>query len=200
MLDQIDYFYSNRPCLGERVSGDIAIVEQQEQLLFIGIVDGLGHGKNANLVARTAKDYLQKTWDSDVCQTMLRLHDQLKGSLGAAVGLGVINLETKQLSYTGVGNTVFKILRRQEQKSYTKRLYSTDGIVGTQIRQPVEQQLQLTKSDIILFYTDGIKEHFSLEEYPLIFVDDTMKIAKNLIQLFGKKYDDATCIALKYQP
>ncbi|NEQ69539.1 MAG: SpoIIE family protein phosphatase [Symploca sp. SIO2D2] len=200
MLDQIDYFYSNRPCLGERVSGDIAIVEQQEQLLFIGIVDGLGHGKNANLVARTAKDYLQKTWDSDVCQTMLRLHDQLKGSLGAAVGLGVINLETKQLSYTGVGNTVFKILRRQEQKSYTKRLYSTDGIVGTQIRHPVEQQLQLTKSDIILFYTDGIREHFSLEEYPLIFVEDTMKIAKNLIQLFGKKYDDATCIALKYQP
>ncbi len=199
MLEQIDYFYSNRPCLGERVSGDIAIVEQQEQLLLVAIVDGLGHGKNANLVARTAKDYLQNTWDNDVCNTMLRLHEQLKGGLGAAVGLGVLNLETKQLSYTGVGNTVFKIFRRQDQKNCTKRLYSTDGIVGSHIRHPVEQNLQLTKSDIILFYTDGIKEHFSLEEYPLILVDDAMKIAKNLIRLFGKKYDDATCIALKYK-
>ncbi len=199
MLDQIDYFYLSRPCLGERVSGDIAIVEQREQLLFVAIIDGLGHGTNANLVARTAKDYLQKIWNYDVCNTMLRLHEKLKGSLGAAVGLGVLELETKQLSYTGVGNTVIRIFRRQNQQNCLKRLYSTDGIVGSNIRYPVEQKLQLSKSDIILFYTDGIREHFRLEEYPLIFADDVMTITSKLIRLFGKNHDDATCITLRYK-
>ncbi|MGK7875310.1 MAG: SpoIIE family protein phosphatase [Xenococcaceae cyanobacterium] len=199
MLDKIDYFYLSRPCLGERVSGDIAMVEQREQLLFVAIIDGLGHGTNANLVARAAKDYLQKIWNYDVCNTMLRLHEKLKGSLGAAVGLGVLELETKQLYYTGVGNTVIRIFRRQNQQNCLKRLYSTDGIVGSNIRYPVEQKLQLTKSDIILFYTDGIREHFSLEEYPLIFADDVMKIASNFVRFFGKNHDDATCVALKYK-
>ncbi len=199
MLDQVDYFYLTRPCLGERVSGDIAIVEQREQLLFIAIIDGLGHGTKANLVARTAKDYLQNIWNHDVCHTMLRLHEKLKGSLGAAVGLGILDLETKQLSYTGVGNTVVRIIRGQNQQNYSKRLYSTDGIVGSNIRHPVEQKLQLTKFDVILFYTDGIKEHFSIKEYPLIFSDDPMTIAGKIYHLFGKNHDDATCIALKYQ-
>ena len=199
MLDRVDYFYLSRPCLGERVSGDIALVEQREQLLFVAIVDGLGHGTKANLVARTAKDYLQNIWNYDVCNTMLRLHEKLKGSLGAAVGLGILDLETNQLSYTGVGNTVVRIFRRQKQQNYSKRLYSTDGIVGSNIRYPVEQKLQLTKFDIILFYTDGIKEHFSLEEYPLIFADDPMTIVSKISRLFGKNHDDATCIALKYK-
>ena len=200
MLDQIDYFYLSRPCLGERVSGDIAMVEQTEQLLFVAIIDGLGHGTDAHLVARNAKDYLQKIWNYDVCHTMLRLHEKLKGSLGAAVGLGILNLETKQLSYTGVGNTVIRIFREQNQQNCSKRLYSTDGIVGSNIRYPVEQKLQLTKSDVILFYTDGIREHFSLEEYPLIFADDVMTIVSKFFRLFSKNYDDATCIALKYKP
>ncbi len=130
---------------------------------------------------------------------MLRLHQKLKGSLGAAVGLGILDLETKQLSYTGVGNTVIRIFRGQNQQNYSKRLYSTDGIVGSNIRYPVEQKLQLTKFDVILFYTDGIKEHFSIEEYPLIFSDDPMTIVSKIYRLFGKNHDDATCIALKYK-
>lgn len=196
--DQIDYFYSIRPCLGERVSGDIAIVEQREQLLFIAIIDALGHGANAHLVACEAKDYLQKFWHDDVCHTMVQLHEKLKGSLGAAVGLAVLNLETNQLSYTGVGNTVIRILRQQNQKDCSQRLYSAEGIVGAHIRHPVAQTIQVRQSDLILLYTDGIKEHLSLQEYPLIFADDVMTISKKLVRLFGKNHDDATCIALKY--
>ena len=195
----IDYFYSIRPCLGERVSGDTAIVEQQENLVAIAIIDALGHGNNAYSVARAAQNYLQKSWHRDVCQTMLHLHEHLKGSLGAAVGLAILDLETNQLSYTGVGNTVIRILRQQNQADSSQRLYSAEGTVGGCIRQPTEQIIQLNQSDLVLFYTDGIKEHFNPQEYPTIFADDVMTIAKKFIRLFGKNHDDATCIALKLE-
>ena len=195
----IDYFYSIRPCLGERVSGDTAIVEQQENLVAIAIIDALGHGKSAYSVARTAQNYLQKSWSADVCNTMLHLHEHLKGSLGAAVGLAILDLETNQLSYTGVGNTVIRILRPQNQPDSSQRLYSAEGVVGGRIRQPTEQIIQLNQSDLVLFYTDGIKAHFNPQEYPTIFADDVMTIAKKFIRLFGKNHDDATCIALKLE-
>ena len=196
MTEQIDYFYSIRPCLGERVSGDTAVVEQKDSFLAIAIIDALGHGKNASVVARAAEDYLQKNWDDDVCHRMLHLHQHLEGSLGAAVGLAILDLKTNQLSYTGVGNTVIRILR-QQNKNDSPRLYSTEGIVGDRISHSTEQKIQLGQSDLVLLYTDGIKEHFSIQEYPTIFIDDVMTIAKKVVRLFGKNYDDATCIALK---
>ncbi|MEM7592616.1 MAG: SpoIIE family protein phosphatase [Cyanobacteria bacterium P01_A01_bin.83] len=199
MSDTVDYFYSVRPCLGERVSGDVAVVEQQGELLFVAIIDALGHGHQAHVVARAAKDCLPEIWDDDVCQTMLRLHERLKDSLGAAVGLAVLNLKTKSLSYTGVGNTVIRILRSSNQKDCPQKLYSTAGIVGKRIRQPTEQKVQLHQSDLVLLYTDGIKEHFSTQEDPAIFVDDVMTITNQLVRRFGKNYDDATCIALKIE-
>lgn len=197
MTEQIDYFYSIRPCLGERVSGDTAIVEQRDSLMAIAIIDALGHGHNAHVVARTAQKYLQTSWDDDVCRTMLHLHQHLKGSLGAAVGLTILDLETNQLSYTGVGNTVIRILSQQNRQDSSQRLYSAEGVVGSRIRHPTEQKIQLSQSDLVLLYTDGIKEHFSPQEYPTIFADDVMTVAKKMVRLFGKNYDDATCIALK---
>ena len=194
--EQIDYFYSIRPCLGERVSGDTAIVEQRDSLVTIAIIDALGHGHNASVVARIAQKYLQTGWDDDVCRTMLHLHQHLKGSLGAAVGLAILDLKTNQLSYTGVGNTVIRILSQQDRDG-SQRLYSAEGIVGGRIRHPTEQKIQLKQSDLVLLYTDGIKEHFSPQEYPTIFADDVMTIAKKMVRSFGKNYDDATCIALK---
>ena len=152
------------------------------------------------MVARAAKDYLQQNWDDDVCHRMLHLHQHLKGSLGAAVGLATLDLSTNKLSYTGVGNTVIRILRPQDRDRHCLgRLYSAEGIVGGNIRSPTEQQIQLNPADLILFYTDGIKEHFTLQEYSAIFSDDVMTIAKKIVRLFGKNYDDATCIALKIE-
>jgi serine phosphatase RsbU (regulator of sigma subunit) len=198
MLDEIDYSYYCRPCVGERVSGDITVIEQKDKLLFIAIIDGLGHGINAHNVAVATKICLQKIWSYDVCQTMIHLHENLKGSLGAAVGLSVLDLETDKLFYTGVGNTVIRLIRNQNKQKFSKKLYSADGIVGSNIANPVEQQLQLKKSDLILFYTDGVKENFTLEQYPLILSDETSIIPRKIVRNFGKTYDDATCIALKY--
>ena len=198
MPSQIDYFYSIQPCRGERVSGDAAVVEQREQWVFVAIIDALGHGINANQVSCRARKYLAQYWSKDVCQTMQLLDRHLKGSLGAAVGLAAIDLETRQMFYTGVGNTVIRILRRQGRGSKPK-LYSTEGIVGSYIPHPIEQTIQLDKSDTILLYTDGVREHFTLKEYPLIFTDDVMTITRKVIRSYGKKYDDATCIALKFK-
>ena len=199
MLSQIDYYYSIQPCLGERVSGDAVIVEEREKWVFMAIVDALGHGVKAHEVSRVARAYLEQYWSQDVRRTMQLLDRHLRDSLGAAVGLGVIDLETNQLTYTGVGNTVIRILRRQAKPAKSTQLYSAAGIVGSYIRDSAEQKIQLHSSDLILMYSDGIKERFDLQEYPSIFTDDVMTISKKLVRKYGKNYDDATCIALKFK-
>jgi len=193
-LNLLDYASFGRPCFGERVSGDNAIIEENNGFVFLGIIDVLGHGVDANALSLRIEKFLQKNWTNNVTETLLNLHKHCKGTLGAAVGLGVLNVKTQELSYCGVGNTVIRVFG---QKS--RRLYSTDGIVGSRIRTPVEQKLYLTPSDILLLYTDGIKDRFELSDYPQILYESPASIVRNIVRRFEKVYDDATCIVLRYK-
>jgi len=52
--------------------------------------------------------------------------------------------------------------------------------------------------DVLVLYTDGVKEHFGLEDYPELLKDKAETIATHIIHQFGKENDDAACIALRY--
>ena len=182
-----------RPCMGERVSGDTVVIEHRDEILFLAIVDALGHGPQANAVANRAERFLRNGWSSDVLDTMQRLHVALKGTIGAAAGLCVVDRATRGLRYTGVGNTVLRTFGSQ-----TTRLISTDGIVGDRFRTPSVQAAPLNESGIIVLYTDGVSDRFDVEQYPQIKYHSASAIARKIVASFGKSYDDSTCLALRY--
>jgi serine phosphatase RsbU (regulator of sigma subunit) len=191
---QLDYGIFNRPSIGERVSGDTGIVLNRGNLIFLGIIDVLGHGPEAHELARQIETFLRKNWKPDVVATMNHLHSEIKGSRGAAAGLGVFDTATNELSYAGVGNTMVRKLG-----SRAAQLYSVDGIVGTRMRQPVEQKLHMINSDVILMYSDGVSDRFGLDDYPQLLYESATAIARNIVHRFGKVYDDATCVVLRYK-
>ncbi|NEO85646.1 MAG: SpoIIE family protein phosphatase [Spirulina sp. SIO3F2] len=193
-LEKTNYAAFGRPCFGEHVSGDTAIIEVRENHLFLAIVDVLGHGPAAHDLSLKIEEFLKENWTIDVQETLLNLHKNCQGTLGAAVGLGVLEMRTGLLSYCGVGNTVIRVLG-----SRSRRLYSTNGIIGSRMHTPVEQQLQLIPSDILLLYTDGIKDRFELRDYRQILYERCFTIVRRIVRDFSKPYDDATCIALKYK-
>jgi serine phosphatase RsbU (regulator of sigma subunit) len=182
-----------RPCLGERVSGDTVVIEHRDEILFLAIVDALGHGPQANAVANQAERFLRSHWRNDVFDTMQRLHLELKGTIGAGAGLCVVDRIVREMRYTGVGNTVLRTFGSQ-----ATRLVSTDGIIGGRFRTPAVQAAPLNESGIILLYTDGVSDRFDVEQYPQIHYHSASAIAHKIVASFGKPYDDATCMAMRY--
>jgi len=183
-----------RPCFGERVSGDLAFAEEKDGWIFLAIVDGLGHGKTAHQIAQKAKAFLSEGWSRDVYETMMKLHEDLNGSGGAAVGLAAIDMEKRMLHYTGIGNTVLR-----KFGASPARLYSREGMVGAILRTPKEQQLALQDSDILLLHTDGVSENFEFDAFPQMQVQRASLVAKKVVQKFGNQFDDATCLVIKIQ-
>ena len=59
--------------------------------------------------------------------------------------------------------------------------------------------MTLSYGDVVLLYTDGVKDRFELGEYPQLLQHGAEAIAKTIVQRFGKDYDDASCIALRYE-
>lgn len=195
--DSVTFAFFGRPCSGERQSGDMAIVQRSQDTCFLAMVDVLGHGPEAHVVARQIDSFLRQNWRRDVVATLRALHAAIRGTRGAAVGLCVLDETTGGAHYTAVGNTVLRIFHRRNGDA---RLTSTDGVVGENIRTPREQTLQLAADSTLLLYTDGIHDRFRREDYPQLVYENPWTVARTVVERFRNKYDDATCMVLRWTP
>ena len=181
-----------RPFIGEAVAGDAAIVREVEDGLVVALVDVLGHGIEAHDVAVRIVDFLERSTVSDPAALMTALHQHLRGSRGAAAGICHINRNEGILRFVGHGNTRARRLWQQPS-----RLVSKDGLIGSAIRGHNLQTMAIEPGDVLLFYSDGVTDRFDLDDYRHAISDTARSLARNVIEMFGKDYDDAACIAIR---
>ena len=184
----------NRPCFGQSVGGDTALALERDGGVFLAVADVLGHGPDAHLVARAIDECLRAYASPDLLDTLARLDARLRGTIGAAAGLGFVDLAAGTFRYVGIGNTTARRFGVSEEW-----LVSREGIVGQRMRTPREQSLQLRPDDLVLFCTDGVSERFELADYPRALVDEPATVASVVVERFGKHHDDATCLAFRYR-
>ena len=212
---QLEYGLSEQPL--EKVSGDISFYKQSENTAFIAVIDVAGHGEHAHELAMKAQLFIAKHFTLPLTELISDLHHYIHGSRGLVIMLAQIDLASLLLTYSGMGNVELrsfsekKISKQSASKKTTSqqslsqqslgqqssRGLSRDGVVGYMISSPQERQLQLQANDVILLYSDGIKAHFELSDYPEILSDSAALISKNVLQRFGKTHDDQCCVAIK---
>ena len=183
------------PCKGERVSGDTTVIRPLDGGIFAAIVDVLGHGPEAHDLALKIEGYLSRYASSDVGGLIQRLHVHLKGSRGAAVGLCAIDADAGRLTYVGTGNTVVRRFGGTDT-----RLVSQDGVLGQNMRTPRPQTLELESGDLVVLYTDGVKDRFTSDDYAGVFRHAPKDVVRNIVERFGKDHDDSACIAVRFAP
>ena len=184
----------NRPCRGELVSGDTAIVRELQNGLFLGLADVLGHGVEAHAVAKRIKAYLEKAGSNQLAHLFYELDAMLKGTRGAAISMAWVERSSGALIYAGIGNVVLKRLGRKPVQ-----LVSRDGTVGLYMRTPLVQKARLDEGEVLVMHSDGVRGRFGTDDYPQIGIHDTRTVASNVIERFGKDQDDASCIIVKYR-
>ncbi|MEA2005980.1 MAG: SpoIIE family protein phosphatase [Acidobacteriota bacterium] len=191
----MDYYLEIRPLLDFISCGDIGIVKEFDNKVFVALVDVLGHGKKAYEVALSSKEFFEENYrEEDLIKIIKSFHQQIKGSRGAVVGIFIIDLKTGYLKCSGIGNISLKIFGANPVNVLFR-----PGIVGYSMSEPKLFSVSLNDGDVIVMHSDGVKEHFNLKEYPDILKDDAKTIVKNIMQRFGKNHDDASCIALRYK-
>ena len=121
------------------------------------------------------------------------LNRELKGSVGAAVGMACIELGTGKFDYAGVGNTCCYIFG--DAKS---QFVSTDGVVGQHMRTPLLQSQMLDRGDKVILTTDGIQERFYNESSPHDAEGKPDVVADRIVGEYGKVHDDASCLVFEF--
>ena len=155
-----------QPYPGQRVSGDCAVIKELSDGYFLGLIDVLGHGLEANKVAVPAERFLRNRGSGKPSDVLRDLDTILKGTRGAAAGLAFLETATGIITYAGIGNTVARIIGDNSVS-----LVSRDGIVGGNSRTPNLLTAKLSRRDILLMYTDGVRSHFAQSDYPQVLSD-----------------------------
>jgi negative regulator of sigma-B (phosphoserine phosphatase) len=193
-LAKLDYFLAKRPLINEKACGDTAVIREFDSKLFIGIIDVLGHGEDAHELATICVAFLEKNYRQDLIEAMKGLHEYIKGSQGAVAGFCLLDSETGELEYVGVGN-----ITARKFGSSKINIVPRSGIVGYTMPPLRKEKMKLHDGDILILHTDGVRENFDLEDYPELLGDNAEIITTNIINRFGRPEDDAACIVLRYQ-
>jgi serine phosphatase RsbU (regulator of sigma subunit) len=176
-------------------SGDLHVVVPGVQNLLVAAIDGLGHGREAALAARTAASVLTRHGDEPLVQLMQRCHEKLRCTRGVVLSMARFDPRAATVTWLGVGN-VEGVLFRAEGSAGTRRdsLILRGGVVGYQIPPLRPVELQVAAGDVLVFATDGIRSNFSAcaPENP-----DTQQAADAILAEFGKETDDAMVLVVR---
>lgn len=183
----------NVPLPGEEICGDAWVVRSHDRGVDVMVVDGLGHGPEAAKAATAAVNAFRARGGRSPVQHLEAADDALQATRGAAVGVAVIDLQQKEVTYGGVGNTVAIIVTGDA----TQHLVSFGGIVG-QRRIPLREfRSPWLPESMFIAHSDGIATRWSLAAYPGLETHHPSIIAGVLYRDFARGRDDASVIVIK---
>lgn len=192
----VEWAFAARTMPGEEISGDLHLVSSQPGGVLASVVDGLGHGSEALVAARTAVDVLEKHAGESVIALVQRCHAALKETRGAVMTVLAINAADDTVTALGIGNVEATLLRRNPVGSRAREdVLLRGGVVGYQLPALQASVMPIYSGDVIVFATDGIREGFaervSVTESPRSLVD-------RIMSEYFRGTDDALVLAIRY--
>ena len=182
-----------RPLYNGPYCGDATAFHAENGITNLLIVDGLGHGKQAEEAAVAAVNYVSNHWILDLPELFAECGNAIRDTRGVAMGIARINEITGELSYAGIGNPRAIIAGEN-----VIRLTSTYGIVGSRYRKLNIEKAQLNQGDLVLLFTDGLKERVDISAYKYLLNDNLDYLAMKILQDWSIERDDAAILIYRF--
>jgi anti-sigma regulatory factor (Ser/Thr protein kinase) len=179
----------NVPVKGEIVCGDSYFLHIQPSRSIYMMVDGLGHGPGAAEAAQEAVATTSRFEQLLATEIILRTHDSLKKTRGAAMSVAIVDHERLTLTYAGIGNISAIMLSGATSRS----LVSQNGTLGAVLpRVPQEYSYPIMQNTMLVMFSDGLTSKASPAGYPGLMNRHPALAAGVLYRDFSRKRDDAT--------
>lgn len=176
----------------ERISGDAWGLRREGARIMVAVVDGLGHGQGAREASSLAIDtFLDSEWQGTLA-SVEAMHEALRRTRGAAVGVLEVEQERREARYTGIGNVAASMIDGEKTS-----ILSRNGTVGLQVRKAEESVHRCAARCVFVVHSDGISARWGVEEIRAVIGRAPSLIAGVLHLLHYRGNDDATVVVLR---
>jgi serine/threonine protein phosphatase PrpC len=179
----------SRPFKGLTVCGDSFLVEDREDFFLTAVIDGLGHGHESSVAAVKAVEVIRANPELPVGTLMLRCHEQLRPTRGAAVGILRVEPDGHG-EFCGVGN-----IEVQALNGTAPSLFCIAGIVGHNMRTSKVMPFNMKDGDIYCLFSDGVSARGNLKS---CLPGAPESVARRIVEQWGRAHDDATALVIGF--
>ncbi|WP_439881977.1 SpoIIE family protein phosphatase [Pontibacter sp. MBLB2868] len=182
----------------ETVCGDGFDISTNNNRTDIMVLDGLGHGLNANDASNQAIKAFREHLPLDPANRLRAIHNSIKRTRGAVGFTATISNGT--IAYCGVGNISGKLYATESAipGMQYKNIISYNGILGHNIPTTLNnQQLDWVRNKTIVLHSDGLKSRWDLSKYPNLLRHHPTIIAAVLYLEHCRHTDDTLVVVCK---
>jgi phosphoserine phosphatase RsbX len=181
---------------GEGESGDIGVVARVPDGALLAVIDGLGHGPEAARAAEAAAATVHECAGEPLMVVMEHCHRTLRGTRGVVITLAQVDEHRDVLSWVGVGNVEGRIWPAVPGDTLTRQAPPLrGGVVGHHLPRLTAATLPLTRGDLMILSTDGIKHDFH-DRFRL--TGTVQQIADDIADDYWVGKDDALVLVARY--
>lgn len=178
------------PKEGEEECGDAWTVRAVDDTVLVLVVDGIGHGPDAARAARAAVKAFEGTTLATPAEIVELLHNALRPTRGATIGVAALGLGTDEVRYVGVGNIAASIAG----DGPSRHLVSHNGTAGREMRKIQEFRYPWQPEAVLVMASDGVSTRWDFDAYPGLASRHPAVVAGVLYRDFGRRRDDATVV------
>jgi len=177
---------------GDPACGDAWEVAIHDQQLSILMIDGLGHGPEAEHAAKSGCGAFGRQPFADPVALLGDIHHDMRGTRGGAVALVQFDGAQDHLRFIGIGNIGATLIGEDK----TRGLASHPGIVGLQYRKVPTVSYPQIAGQLLILYSDGLQSRWNLRDYPGLMYRHPAIIAAVLHRDFCRGTDDVTVLVM----
>lgn len=184
---------ASRPHPRMQVNGDSFVLKEWNSTSLVGVIDGLGHGPAAHRAAEAARHYVETHYDRPLASIFRGVGYACRGTRGVVMALARFDWAPLRLTFATVGNIEVRALNTPEPFHYMIRR----GIIGANAPAPVVTTHAWSESSILVLYSDGLRTHWRVEDFPGLFDRPPAMAAQILLDKLARDEDDATVLVVK---
>jgi hypothetical protein len=192
----IEWSVASRPLTGQTVSGDLHVVKFFGNCALLAVIDGVGHGDEADKAAHVASNVLENSPSESTISLMRECHIALNQTRGAVITLACLNFRENAMNWLGVGNVEGRLFRADPNViPGHENILLRGGLVGYQLPSLQAGVLPISRGDLLVFATDGLHAGF---DQRINLVETPKQIADGIMIRHFKGTDDALVLAVRY--
>ncbi|CAL9388376.1 ATP-binding protein [Streptomyces sp. Tu 3180] len=188
-----------RPISGERMCGDTWSVRTANghgpDALLLMMCDGLGHGPLAARAAERAGSAFRESTRTSPADVLQDVHQNLRGTRGAAVAIALVDVAARRVRLSGVGNVTALVATADTRHG----LLSMPGIVGVQMPRPRTFEAAFPPGAALVMHTDGLSGRWKPADFPGLFAQAPVVAAAQILNQAAVRRDDAGVVVAAYR-
>jgi hypothetical protein len=189
----LEWSAAERCRTGERTTGDRAAVRITSGRALLAVIDGLGHGPEAERAALAAERVVLAQADRALGPLVRDVHGALRGTRGAAISLALVSGPGRTLTWLGLGNVQGRLLGGRGAGTRSLRLHG--GIAGHDLPTMRPETVPVHRGDVLILATDGVAPGFADGLAP---TGTPAALAARILGAHGTTGDDALVLVARF--